>query len=444
VGLVAATWALAALGARVARTQDQPPADAAPPPAPETAPAGTAQAAPGAPKPAATPGKPPAPPTAGAADAAAAAQDAEAPQGDAVVELGGYLKAGFGFRVRPDAPPAERAEYGFFGDVGLTVSATLFDKWIGQIELAFDPEGLEVVTDAELFDYTGDGTSDGLFLSRETFGGLSIEEATIDFVPWDFIGAKVGVMRIPFTAAQQTDNTALLFPKRARPNEAFQSGADIGGHLHTSLWAERITASLGAYNGTSLGLGIVDAVARGMALALRIDVAPFGAFPFEEGDPSVGPFRLGVGFGGLYRPATVFDERSGQEKTSIEELRMSATLRMAFKGAYVGVEYLRHQRTDALSSRPELADAGFAQASFFFRVHDAVALEPIARLGFVAEDETFDTRNTGYLEAGASVYPLADAKKPDQVRVTALYLGTRRFEIIEEAHGAALSARLLF
>jgi len=343
--------------------------------------------------------------------------------------------------VRPDAPPADEFEHGFFADVGLTVEAKLFEIWSGTLEVAFDPEGLEAVTGVEVFDVE-DGVETEI--ATEIVSGVSVEEATVALDPWTFVGAKIGVMRIPLTLTQQAGNTALLFPSRAPPNEVFQSGPDLGALVYTSLWKKRIDGSFGVFSGESLGLDVEDAIARSVALSWRLDVSPFGAFAYDEGDPGVGPFRLGGGFGIVYRPAEVFDEASGEERITQDDVRLSAGLRMAVRGAYVAVEYLRRQQSDPLSSRPEIADGGFAQASFFFRVHPQVALEPIARLGFVADDQAFDPRLTGWTDAGVSLYPLAHRPKPDQLKISVLYMGARRFTVEEESHGAALATRFLF
>jgi hypothetical protein len=416
-------------------------AHAQPEPEPERQPAAE-------PEPASEPTPPAPPPAATDADSpvtpvvtAAAATEEKKP----LVELGGYFTPGFGFRHRPDATPADGWEHGFFAEAGLVVTAQPFESWTGTLEVAFDPESFEAATDVELFDLVGDQSDLGLRISTEKVPGISLEEATVDFTPWPFFGIEAGVLRIPFSVEQQIANTELMFPNRAPPNEAFQSGADIGALVHTSLLEGVVEGSFGVFNGSSLGFGgVQDVVARGVVLALRADVNPFGAFPFVEGDTEVGPFRLGIGWGGMYRPATLYDEETGQERTAITDLRMAASLRMAVRGFYVAVEYLRRQQTDELSSRPEINDGAFAQASFFFRVTDGFGLEPIARLGFIADDESFDTRLTGWIDAGLSLYPRADAEEPDRLRLSVQYLGERHFTEGEEAHGLATSVRLQF
>ena len=66
------------------------------------------------------------------------------------------------------------------------------------------------------------------------------------------------------------------------------------------------------------------------------------------------------------------------------------------------------------------------------------------RVGFVAADQTFDPRLTGYTDSGINIYPAADDKQPDAVKVTLQYLGERRFTEDENAHGFAAAVTLKF
>jgi len=199
------------------------------------------------------------------------------------------------------------------------------------------------------------------------------------------------------------------------------------------------------FNGTSLGLRRQNVEPRGITGAFRADVNPFGKFTHEgEGDPKRGPFRLGAGFGLMFTPATLFDSRTGTEPRSVYDLRFAASLRMAIRGAYLAAEYFRRQQVDDFSSRPEVADGAYAQVAVFIPLVDWFGLEPIFRAGFVADDQTFDPRLTGNIDAGFNLYPKADADPPDQVKLTLLYLGERRFSESEEAHGGAISVLLKF
>jgi hypothetical protein len=140
----------------------------------------------------------------------------------------------------------------------------------------------------------------------------------------------------------------------------------------------------------------------------------------------------------------LFDQSTGTEKRDAVELRFAASLRMAVRGLYVAAEYFRRQQTDSFSNRPDVADGAYAQLGVYFPIADVIGLEPIARAGFVAFDQTFDPRLVGYLEAGFNLFPVLDAERPDMVRIGLQYFGERRFTESVEAHGGVASIQLRF
>jgi hypothetical protein len=380
------------------------------------------------------------------APAPAAKQDVESPpeRPPAKVRVGGYLKPGAGIRYRADALPKDRLDYGFSGGAGLSVVAEPFPYWSGQLKLQFSSAVFSAVTGVQLFDLGGDGRPDGLVYTTKAVPGVTLREAAVKFEPTPLFGLRAGVMRIPFSLQQQSANTGLMFPTRARPNEIFLSGADFGAQLRTRIKDGHVIASLGAYNGDSLGLQIENQTARGLVLSGRVDANPLGDFALQGGDHARGPFRFGVGAGLLFRPATLFDERTGTEEKSFQDLRISGSIRVAARGFYCAAEYFRRQQLDDYSGRAHVADGAYAQAAFFFPLSKSFAVEPILRAGFVHEDQTFDPRLTGYTDAGINVFPVANAERPSDVKVTVLYLGERRFTEQEDAHGGALTLQLRF
>ncbi|MEM6788479.1 MAG: porin [Myxococcota bacterium] len=366
------------------------------------------------------------------------------------VKVGGYLNAGFGFTLVPQALPRDEITFGFFGRAGLVVDARPYEMWRGKLNIIFDAEALRTLTDADLVDTNGDGSLDRIFLTRAQIPGNIIQDAWVAFEPTDWFYVRAGGMRIPFTLQQQSSNTATLFPNRSRPNEQFLSGADFGAQTGVDAFDGILLASAGVFAGTSLGLNVgegtgpVNTTGRGVVFSGRVDVNPFGDFPLGEGGPFRRDFRLGVGVGTLVRPLTLFDVNTGTEPRSLGDLRLAASIRMAWQGVYLSVEYFRRQQTDSISFRPESAEGGYAQAGYFFPLTDAVGLEPIARVGFVDEDQTFDPRLIGYLAGGLNLYPVTDVGKGDGVRLTVQYLGQRRFTEVEEAHAVQAALRFKF
>ena len=87
-----------------------------------------------------------------------------------------------------------------------------------------------------------------------------------------------------------------------------------------------------------------------------------------------------------------------------------------------------------------VATGAYTQASYFLPLRAPIGLAPIARVGYSAEDQSFAPRNTLFLEAGLTVYPMPD--EPDDLKIVAQYLGERRLTEDEDAHGAILQLQL--
>jgi len=365
------------------------------------------------------------------------------PSDDVKLALSGYVQAGIGFRYRGEAVPRDRWETAFTGQAGLLFKASVVEVFRATVHTILTSRALEAVTGVEALDFEGDGAIDGIETRTKRFPASLLERATIAYRPLPEFGAEAGVMLIPFTVQLQSPSFALMFPSRAAPSETFVSGSDVGAMIDSDVAEGILTASAGVYQGESLGLTLEALSPRGVVIAGRVDLQPFGRFQFGEGDPFRGPFRLGVGGGALVRPASLYD-KTGYEATSMLDVRAAASLRLAYQGLYLGIEYLYRRQSDELSSRPLVAHGAYSQASLFLRLSTQVALEPVARVGFVVLDQAFDARTVGFTEAGLSLYPAAQADRPDRFRLTLQYLGERRFTENEEAHGGIASARVLF
>ena len=108
-----------------------------------------------------------------------------------------------------------------------------------------------------------------------------------------------------------------------------------------------------------------DAEHSGGAQAFQLGATPI-VEPRDgnaENDIEHGPFRIGAGGGILYFPSRVFDSAGNDTSARLRDLRLSASLRMAFKGIYAQGEFFRRQETDSLSSRPTIATGAYGQAS---------------------------------------------------------------------------------
>ncbi|MBW2459690.1 MAG: hypothetical protein JRI68_34690, partial [Deltaproteobacteria bacterium] len=183
------------------------------------------------------------------------------------LDLGGHIRGGFGFRIRPEALPRDELDYGFFGVGGIAIDAWPFEMWRAKLHLEFNPSAIETSTDLGLFALEYDGEVDGLSWVTRRHDGLSIQEATAAFIPSEMFQIKAGITRIPFSLQQQSKNTELMLSKRSPPNEKFLRGGDIGAIARGDFGDGLVRVSLGVFNGGSLGLRVADAVARGVVFA---------------------------------------------------------------------------------------------------------------------------------------------------------------------------------
>ena len=108
---------------------------------------------------------------------------------------------------------------------------------------------------------------------------------------------------------------------------------------------------------------------------------------------------------------------------------------MSMAGLTLQVEGLRRQRTTNIASRPLIATGAYSQLSFYMPVSRVLGLAPMARVGWLREDESFDPINSLRTEAGLSIYVQGGSREPDDMRMTIEYLGERRLDEGETAHG---------
>jgi hypothetical protein len=371
----------------------------------------------------------------------AASSSAPEPAASArTIHISGYVQPQFGIRYRPGEVPRDRTDYSADQTrAGVVVDGAPIEGWGYALHVVIGGGIVDAVS-GEAVDSDGDGDPDEVsFLSRAQTG-IELERAAVDWDPTENIGLSAGQMRIPFTVESQIANTSLMFPNRSAANEVFLRGSDLGALARLSLRGGRLRMAAGVWSGTD-ATSAVEEDARGPLYAVRADIDPMGPLATGGRDRVGGPFRIGVGAGVLYYPATTYDA-AGFEGPRIRDLRASVSARAAVHGFYIQGELLRRQRTDSLSSRPALATGAYGQASYYIPVGKSVAISPIARLGWSVEDQSFDPRETMWTEAGASLHLRTDRRDPDDMRLTLQYLGERRLSERESAHGAVAQIQL--
>lgn len=364
-----------------------------------------------------------------------------------LLEIHGYIQPQFGVRHRPDALPRDQWEYVGLGTrAGIILSGSPAEMWAYTLHLSVDARTLVLLAGVDAgITQSSDGSSRLSIVQRKrSLTSLFFEEVTIAFTPIEYVTMKVGAMRMPFTVALSSANTALLFPNRPGANEAFQSGADEGALVTGQVLEGRLTGSLGVFTGTSLNLIPVGTEARGPLFSARVDASPLGKLPRADIDFERKGFRFGVGTGALYRTATLYSVSDGYELAQSRDVRISASLRAAFMGGTLQAEVLRRIGTDNLSSRPNQASGGYVQGSYFVPINDRIGLAPIARGGLTVEDEITLPRRTIFLEGGVSFFPRLDLPRPESLRFLIQYQGERRTTDQENAHAVVTQLQVLF
>jgi hypothetical protein len=353
--------------------------------------------------------------------------EAETPGDDTPLEISGYIQPQVGLTYRPDGLPRDRTDYG----VTAVTAGLEFTGGHGQ----WDYDVLFLI-EAALGD---EGEAGELSPSSPA---VLVERATLGYAIWPELRVDLGMIRIPFTVQELSPNTQLLFPTRSGPNTVFLSGADLGLVTSLDLGSGFFKAQLGVFNGNA-HLASEESTDKGLLYAARVDCMPFGDFEFAEGDPKAGPLRLGVGLGAIYRGTSAYDEQ-GYFGQSVRDLRASASIRLAVRGFYLQAEVLRRQRTDNLSSRPDVTTGAYAQTSYHLPLAWPVGLAPMARVGWAREDEGFAPRTTEWLEAGVTIYPQPELEAPERLKIIVQYLGEFRVTEGEDAHGFLIQGQKLF
>ena len=318
---------------------------------------------------------------------------------------------------------------------GIIFKGRVVPVWHFNVHFVVGGETIEALTRATPVDADNDGTTDTVYTESSSATGNMIVESTITYRPADQFQLKLGRMRIPFTTQAQSANTDLMFPERSGPNETFLSGSDMGALAKTDLLDERILASIGVFNGTSTGL--FSSQRRSILYTSRIDLNPLGSFGFSETGEWQGPFRFGVGAGLIHNPYTAYDG-DGYPTVGVTDTRWSLSGRIAVYGLYVVAERLSRQRLDSMSSRPVWASGWYGQAGW----HLPMGLEPMFRMGQATLNESFEPRQTKWLDAGLNIYPAQKAKRADQVKLTIHYLKEDRVDENEIAQGISTRAQV--
>jgi hypothetical protein len=373
-------------------------------------------------------------------------------QSSRALRIAGYLQPKLQVMFREDARPRDRWSYGG-GDsrAGVVLYGEPARRWRYVFHVLVGAELLSAVTDVEPVDRNGDGVAEDVATSSSGVPGVFVEEATVAYLPDRSVEIKAGQMRIPFTVQHQSPNTALLFPERSGPNEAFLSGTDAGlqaswgpGSQATGMFANRLQAKVGVFGGSNASAATgISGREQGPVLALRLDTSPLGTFPMAERAVLLGPLRVGIGGGLLYRPGVRFDD-GGFIEAKLQDLLLSGSLRVSGGGFHLQTEVMRRSQTDSVSDRAARTTGAYVQASQVLPFRDPVAVEPLGRVGWTERDQDFDPRTTWWVDAGLSIYFHPTERTPGRLKLILQYVGEYRVTEGEKAHGALSQLQMSF
>ncbi len=348
------------------------------------------------------------------------------------LRISGYAAPCLGLTYRAAARPVDRLDVGLTAsEAGLRFVGRPADHWAFTIDLRI---GADVFAAVTAVDVVG---GDEVYVTTEQAIDNIVEEVTAAWLPLEGLRVRLGQLRVPFTSQARTHNMTLMFPDRAGPAELFLRGTDLGALLEIDAGGGRLQADLGVFNGTGLDAGEGDN--KGAALTARLDLSPLGPFAHAESDLERGPFRAGFGAGVLVNPYHSYDA-AGERDVGVVDLRAAASLRLAGGGFFLSAEGLLRHQQDSLTSRPVRTYGAYAQLGYVI----PPGVEPAARVGWTAEDTTFDPRHTLWVEGGVNLYPSARDELPDAVKVMLHYAGEGRLSEGEWAHGATLRLQVRF
>jgi hypothetical protein len=309
-----------------------------------------------------------------------------------------------------------------FGSLRPTVGVSHYPDGIQRDRWGYGATGssIDVGVDAQ----AGSGVSGGLYVNVHTtrdqdgatVGKVGLESAVIRYEPIHGLVFIAGRDGVPLSAQSATPTIGRVYSTRIVLNDTFVLPADVGAQARYST--PYVSVFTGVWNGIAsdamLGPGARE---RGFLYSGRIEVTPLGPFEFSESTrPST--VRIGIGLASTYRAATTFTQ-TGTEAVHSRDLRAAASIRAAYRGLFVQAELLRKQITDDLSSRPDVATAGYVQASWRFRA-GPIEMAPLARAGLMRVRQLSMPETGSSLEVGAAFYPLA--KGSDRLQVSPMLM----------------------
>ena len=358
----------------------------------------------------------------------------------AKVGVSGYILPQFELVSLRSALPRDKTQYGAKGTrAGFAIYGSPWKDFTYVAHLVVAPAGVENVA---LLSPSA-APSIGFTLSTATGTTIDFEEVSLGYKPASWVQVKAGFIRLPFSLGQTTPIPEQMFPFRAPVTGEIQSGADASVLSTFRFFDARLVLNAAAFLGASLG-GATSSnqTVRGPAFLASVTAQPLGAMSTHEGDKGRGPFRFAFGIGTIYRRATAFDP-TGYEASHFDDIRLAAWARAAVHGFYAQAEYLRRNRTDDVSGRPNRSDGFYGEASYYVPLK-TTALGPILRAGQIQTSADFSPRRYRSFEAGVAFYPHARTREPEGLRIIVEYYLAETSPLDETQHEGLVQLQLEF
>jgi len=334
----------------------------------------------------------------------------------------GFILVNGNFQSVPSAVAKSRADYGVSTVVGVSAAGHPWEGW----------------------DYLGYVTASiGADAVNGASGSFSPEQITITYHPITGLSLAGGYMRLPLSIGQATVIANSLFPTRPEPTGLFQGGADAGLLATYESPEARVRVKAGLFDGVSLFNPAVTTTTRGPVLSAYTELAPLGAMSPLEGDFKGSPFRFALTGGLVYRHGNVF-RTDGSEGTSLDDVRLAVSLRVALKGFYAQGEYLQDTNRRTYAAGDLVSRGAYVEASYHVLVGEKIGLSPLTRVGWSVQDAEFFPLHVVTAHAGLALYPRGDLAQRGGVRLVLEYLSERHIEEGETAYGALASVLARF
>lgn len=355
------------------------------------------------------------------------------------VDVSGYVLPQFQVVRLSSALPRDQTQYGAKGTrAGFAIYGSPWADFTYVAHIVLAPAGVE---DVNLLS-TSAAPSFG-FTIPATGATIDFEEVSLGYRPQSWVLVKAGIMRLPFSVAQLTPIPMQMFPFRPPVTGDIQSGADASVLASFRPFGEKLLLNAGAFLGQSLGGAVSSGQSvRGPAFLASVAAQPLGPMSMREGDESRGPLRIALGVGTIYRRATAFDP-TGYEASSFNDVRIAGWARASYRGFYAQAEYLRRNRNDDVSGRPNRSEGFYAEASYFVPA-GSIGFGPLARAGQIKTSAEFAPRTFRSLEAGIAFYPHARQKEPERLRILLEYYLAHTSPLDETQHEGLAQLQLMF